>query len=128
MYKDFDKWNNEKKAVDKSIAKKFFHEREIWWCVLGINIGHEQNGVSKDFQRPILIYKRLSKDTCLVIQLTTSERVSKYRISIGKISGKNSALILSQIRVIDVKRLVNKITTIPKAEFLKIRKSVKDFL
>jgi hypothetical protein len=39
MRKDFDKWNNKKKEINnQDFFDLFFHEREIWWCSLGLNI------------------------------------------------------------------------------------------
>ena len=70
----------------------------------------------------------LSRETCLVAPLTTSELEHKYRISVGLIDGKLAKAIMSQIRVIDTKRLVNKITVIDKKVFEGIKKSVRDLL
>jgi hypothetical protein len=44
MQKDFDKWNETKKKIHDRINTPFFNEREVWWCVLGRNIGVEQDG------------------------------------------------------------------------------------
>jgi len=52
----FDCWNEEKKKLDSlQVKKPRFHEREIWWCSLGKNIGDEQDG--KNITKPILYYK-----------------------------------------------------------------------
>ncbi|MBU2219125.1 hypothetical protein KKG15_01365 [Patescibacteria group bacterium] len=40
--KDFDAWNIQKKKIHSRDEKILFHEREIWWCSLGVNIGFEQ--------------------------------------------------------------------------------------
>ena len=43
--KNFDTWNKEKKNLENvghdTLA---FHEREIWWCSIGFNLGDEQDG------------------------------------------------------------------------------------
>ena len=44
MEKDFDRWNEQKKAVDRTRFTPFVHMREVWWCSLGVNIGAEENG------------------------------------------------------------------------------------
>lgn len=39
MKKDFDSWNKEKKNLeDIGHSELAFHEREIWWASLGINL------------------------------------------------------------------------------------------
>lgn len=65
---------------------------------------------------------------CLVAPLTTSKKKNKYLIPVGNIDGKDAQVIISQIRLIDTKRLDQHIATIDKDTFNEIRKSVKDFL
>ena len=43
MIKDFQKWHNKKEILHGAISRVFFHEREVWWRSLGVNIGFEQN-------------------------------------------------------------------------------------
>ena len=59
MEKDFDKWNSEKKLVDKKTVNRdlFFYAREIWWCSAGLNIGVEADGKNENYERPFLIIK-----------------------------------------------------------------------
>jgi hypothetical protein len=42
--KDFDGWNETKKRTDSRRGAPFYHEREVWWCTLGVNVGSEENG------------------------------------------------------------------------------------
>ena len=125
--KNFDIWNEQKKKIDES-NPKFYKERDIWWCKIGLNVGLEQDGSGEQFQRPILVLKGLSRDTFLAIPITSSENKNKNRISIGMIDDKNSFVIISQIRTLDTKRLTTKITRMNKDLFETIRKAVKDLL
>lgn len=52
----------------------------------------------------------------------------RMRISVGTIDGKQASALMSQIRIIDTKRLVNKVGFIDKEVFERIRKAVKDML
>lgn len=126
MYKDFDEWNTVKKGVDGSGLPKLYHTREIWWCSLGVNIGFEQNGGGQEYQRPVLILKGMSKDTCYVIPLTGSTQINKNRVAIGLVDNIQATAIISQIRLIDTRRLVEKIGFLDKTKFNEIRKAVKD--
>lgn len=128
MDKNFDSWNIKKKLINTISMNKYYHARDIWWCSLGVNIGFEQDGKNDNFQRPVLIIKGISKQTCLVGPITTSPQKHKYRIFIGSVTGKNSSVVLSQIKVIDTKRLINKIGVLNKESFEIIRKSIKDLL
>ena len=126
MQKDFDKWNKIKKGVDGGGLLKLYHTREIWWCSLGVNIGFEQNGGGQEYQRPVLILRGMSKDTCYIIPLTGSPKRHKNRIAIGLVDNVEATAIISQIRLIDTKRLVEKIGFLDKSKFNEIRKAVKD--
>lgn len=125
---DFDNWNIEKQATHFDKQRPFYHEREIWWCALGVNVGDEQDGSGEVYYRPVLILKGLSSNTCLTVPLTTSRREHKYRPQIGKVSGKDARALLSQMRVIDSKRLIKKIGYLEKMLFENIKKSVRDML
>jgi mRNA interferase MazF len=126
MDKDFDGWNNQKKAIHNSGENKFYHPREIWWCRIGLNVGSEQDGKDVDFERPVLVLKAFGK-ICLVVPLTTSSQKHEYRISAGLIEGKESTAILSQIRVVDTKRFSEKIWVLDKGIFINIQKHIRSF-
>ncbi len=128
MEKDFDKWNRLKKKIHSRTDVPFFHEREIWWCSLGVNIGFEQDGSGKEYYRPILVLKGMSKQTCFIIPLTASSKSHPLRPSIGIIEGKEARVLLSQVRLIDSKRLIRKIGYLNEKIFERIRKAVKDII
>ena len=128
MEKDFDKWNEKKKKIHNRVDVPFFHEREIWWCSFGVNIGFEQDGSGDEYYRPALILKGLSRKTCLAIPLTTSDKKHPLRPSVGIVEGKEAHVLLSQMRVIDTKRLIRKVSYLNKEVFKNIRKAAKGML
>lgn len=125
MKKDFDKWNDLKKKINELDSKRY-HKREIWWSIWGLNIGFEEDGKGVFFERPILIIKVLSKNTCIVLPLTSSKDDNQNRIDIGLINNIKSKVILSQIKVIDTRRLTDKITTLDIEMFIKVKKAIKN--
>ena len=127
MEKNFDAWNEEKKRVHGTVPK-LYHERELWWCALGMNVGFEQDGTGADFDRPVLILRGVSRETCYVAPLTTSPKRHPYRIPIGFVEGEPASAIISQLRLIDTRRLVNKIGFLDKGTFAKVKKAAKDLL
>ena len=108
MQKDFDEWNKEKKRAHAE-QPRLYTVREIWWCRLGINIGSEQDGSGDKFLRPAVILRGFGPDVCMVVPLTTSPRKHPLRINVGMIQGKEAVAMLSHIRVIDTRRLVEKV-------------------
>ena len=126
--KDFNNWNIQKQKIDALAEILLYREREIWWCRMGANIGYEQDGKNEEFMRPILILKGLGKRTLLIAPLTSSAHIHKYRVALGEVDGKSASVIVSQIKVIDVRRLVNKIGHINKPLFQLIQKIIKGLL
>jgi mRNA interferase MazF len=125
MEKNFDAWNIKKKVIHTEKKRPFFHVREIWWCALGVNVGFEQDGIGENFERPIIVMQGFNKDLFLGAALTTKRKEGKYYFPIGSINGKDSFVILSQVRLIDAKRLMNKIGTIDKKTFEKLKSAME---
>jgi len=128
MEKDFDQWNKQKKQIHADGENKLYHTREVWWCALGANIGFEQDGYGDAHRRPVIILKGLSKQTCFIIPLTTAANDHPLRPSVGRIAGKEARALLSQIRVVDSRRLVRKIGYLQQDIFERIRKAAKELL
>lgn len=128
MEKDFDIWNEKKKAINASEDIKLYHEREIWWFSLGLNVGYEQDGTGKENQRPVLVLKGFSKFVCLIIPLTISKKKNLYHVSVGTVDGKEATAIISQLRLIDTRRLVNKVATLNEHLFENVRNTVRAML
>ena len=128
MGKDFDSWNQEKKTVDsRDTSEIYFNEGEIWWTSLGLNVGFEQDGKSEQFTRPVLILKKFSANVFVAIPLSTSGKTGKYYFNFNFLDGQSTAY-LSQIRLVDSKRLVKKMGTISVEILEQIRQRVKGIL
>lgn len=123
--KAFDKWNEVKKKTHKEALYRGFKEREIFYAKLGQNIGFEQNGIGEKFIRPIVILKKFNRNLFYAIPLSTTEKRNQYYFEFEFVEGTKSVAILSQIRNLDSKRLLNKIGMMKKEDFellkLKIR-------
>lgn len=125
--KDFDGWNGLKKSIDSlEIIPRHYHEREIWTCSIGINVRDEYDGKGSRYQRPVLVLKGFSATTCLIVPITSSIRRHRFRINIGIVNGVNASVVVSQIRVIDVRRLIARVCYIPNDTFEQVRKCVRD--
>jgi len=127
-FKDFDKWNDQKKEIEMEEKTRYCKSREVWWCSMGLNIGFEENGKGEVFRRPVLVLKRLSKNTALIAPITKSSQEHKFRMKVGIISSKNASVIMSQIKTIDTKRLSLKICMLDKKIFVEIKKAFKELL
>ena len=128
MLKDFDRWNEQKKRVDAQESGRLYRAREVWWCKLGINVGFEKDGTGVAHSRPVLVLKAFSAFVCLIVPLSTSTKKNRYYVSVGVIDGKEARAIISQVRLVDTRRLENKICVLDKKIFEAIKKAVKDLL
>lgn len=126
--KSFDKWNIQKQKIHTIKQNKRYHAGDVWWCNLGQNVGFEQNGTGNDFDRPVLVIKGFNKKVCLIVPLTTKAKENKFYYNIGLVENKNAFAILSQIRLVDTKRLENKISYINIDKLNKIKKAIWDLI
>lgn len=124
MDKDFDKWNEKQKSLDMAPITAFPYPREIWWCVLGLNIGAETDGKGVLFERPVIILKVFNKETILALPITSKAKNDRFHFQID-IHGTKVWIKLTQIRVLSTKRLIRKATTLVSHElFSQIRKKL----
>ena len=128
--KYFDVWNEVKKETHyrTDIESFFFHEREVWWCRLGINVGFEQDGKGEYFQRPVVVLKKLNQFDMFAVPLTTNIKKNKYFIPFVGPDGVARAAITSQLRRLDIRRLTEKLFTVNVADFNLIKKAVNALL
>jgi mRNA-degrading endonuclease toxin of MazEF toxin-antitoxin module len=125
MKKDFQKWHNKKSDLDENKVRLHFHERDVWFTSVGLNIGYEQDGKGEEFLRPIVVFNKFNNETLWGIFLTKKKKTGKYYFSFeynkeGEISTAN----LSQVRLIDSKRLKYQIGSISEKDFVELKKRI----
>jgi mRNA interferase MazF len=99
----------------------YFKEGEIWWASVGQNVGVESNGKNKGFERPVLILKKFNKDMFLAIPVSTKIKEDQYKVIFMNNNKKYSAN-LSQMRVLDSKRLLRMVAKISGSDFAEVKK------
>lgn len=124
MEKDFDKWNNRKKEIHNKDVFPLFSEREVWWCALGTNVGSEEDGKGENYLRPVLILRKFNKTIFYGLPITSKIKDDIFHISINSGDVKGS-LILSQMRLVDAKRLSHLLGKITENELKEIKKKLK---
>ena len=125
MKKDFQEWHKEKSILDEDRVRPFFHEREIWFASLGANIGFEEDGKGKEFRRPVIVLKKFNNESLWAIPVTRKSKNGKYYFAF-KLEGRGfNTAILSQLRLIDAKRLQYKIGFIEQKDYEEIKQKLK---
>jgi mRNA-degrading endonuclease toxin of MazEF toxin-antitoxin module len=117
--KKFDEWNEYAKNLDKNNIQKIFAVREVWWCAVGMNMGSEQEGKNKSFERPVLIISKINNDLVYVAPITSKIKDYSDRVTIN-ILGNKSQIVLSQLKVISSKRLLRCISLIKIEAYQKV--------
>ena len=124
--KEFDQWNERKKQADgKEIDRNLFlHEREVWWCSVGVNVGVEIDGKNNDFERPVLLIKKFNGLMFWGIPLTSKAKENPYIVRVEHSRGVSYAN-LSQLRLLSSKRVLRKVGVISEKSFLTVLSRLK---
>jgi mRNA-degrading endonuclease toxin of MazEF toxin-antitoxin module len=125
--KNYKKWHEQKSNLHENKIRAFFHEREVWFASIGANIGFEQDGRGDEHLRPVLVIKKFNNEVLWCIPLTKNHKKGKYYLSF-ELLNETSTAILSQIRLIDSKRLQYKIGDVSPEKFIEIKEKLKQLL
>ncbi|MCX6786231.1 MAG: type II toxin-antitoxin system PemK/MazF family toxin [Candidatus Kaiserbacteria bacterium] len=134
MEKDYQIWTPIKKNLNNTEEPRlFFHEREIWYCHLGENIGFEQDGRGDDFLRPVVIIRKFNNEIFWGVPLTRTQKDLPFYFAFmlqndAEESGEKSTAVLSQVRLIDAKRLRRMIGYISEEDIVLLKKKLKALL
>ena len=128
MIKHFIDWILTKIIIDKTQRRDIIiNEYQVFWCSLGENVGDEENGKGEIFRRPVLIFKKFNNNLFWGIPMSTKNKDNKYYVKILLKDVEQSAMI-SQLRVLDSKRLDEYIGYVSRADFIKIQNRITDII
>jgi mRNA interferase MazF len=125
--KNFTNWFKLKPELDEKLKSPLFQEREVWNCHWGCNVGFELDGKNKDFLRPVLVFKKLTQYSFWGIPLTKKLKNGSWYVK-SNVKNIEGRFVISQIRIIDSRRLYNKIERVPDQEFLLVKRSFINFI
>jgi len=130
MTKDFDKWNEMKKQLEHQAVPPFvFPENgEVWMCVIGKNLGREQNGGSHDFSRPVLVIKKFNNEMFWVVPLSTKQKSLNFYFNYTDPNGVPVAAILAQLRLVSINRFRRVLYELPGTQLYEIRTRLAEFI
>lgn len=123
--KNYFQWHSLKTFINNEKERPNFHEREIWFCSLGCNVGFEQDGRGKDCLRPVLVLRKFNKQICLIIPLSRNNKKGIHYFQFSYIRDLASTAILSQVRLIDSKRFKYLDGYISKGDFGSLKEKLK---
>ena len=125
----YDKWNEIKKDIEVKNRKFTFKVREIYWLRVGQNVGYEIYGKGEEFLRPVLIFRKFSKESFLGIPLSSQLKEDMFHFQFTPINKvKTNSAILSQIRLFSSKRIHDKMGKISNEDFENLKEKLKKLL
>lgn len=124
MKKDFDEWNTKKKHIEMLQENNLFRTGEIWWCSIGLNIKTESCGKGGDYQRPVLVLKKLSVESFIGIPISTQQKTGSWFIDIT-MNGEKRWVLLYQIRMFSTNRFQRRLAVLNEMDFNKVKEKLK---
>ncbi len=125
--KDYLKWHVLKSGIESGHNSPLFREREVWWCSLGANVGVEEDGKNRLFERPVLVFRKFNSEMFWGLPMTSKTREGIFHISFFW-HQRNSTVIISQIRILSAKRLVRRFGKLSVSQFRLVNQSFESFV
>ncbi|HEY5714738.1 MAG TPA: type II toxin-antitoxin system PemK/MazF family toxin [Candidatus Gracilibacteria bacterium] len=122
--KDFNSWNQVKINTEAQ-KHPHFKEGELFFARIGENVGFEACGKGDQFLRPVLVFRKFNQRTFWAIPMSTTIREGDFFVNDYFIRNTKSSILLSQIKLLDAKRLIRKIGAIPRKRLLEIGEKLK---
>lgn len=120
MIKRFLEWIQNKINIDQRPRGKIIHLCEVYWCSLGENIGDEENGKGDTFRRPVLIIKKFNNNIFWGVPMSTKIKNNRYYVPV-LLKNIHQSVMISQLRILDTKRLEQYMGYISREDFKKVR-------
>lgn len=130
MFSDYIKaikdWFKLKIALWSRESGVIFKQGDIWWCSLGVNLGEEMFGKGAKFTRPVLVFRKFTSNSFLGLPITKQEKEGSWYVEIT-IHREKRWVMLNQARVLDKKRLTNRIGALDNKDFQKVQEAFLNF-
>jgi mRNA interferase MazF len=103
--KRFLEWIGLKQKLDVKVHNPpLITEGDLYWCMIGENVGVEVSGKSDLFTRPVIILKKFGRLGFMGVPTTTKAREGTWYVTFTH-KGVRETAMLSQARVFSFKRL-----------------------
>ncbi len=124
----FHKWSVLKIKIHCTLTtSRYFKSRDIWWASLGVNIGSEEDGKNNNFERPVLVLKKFNEYLALIAPLSSKLKENNQYYHKILIRSYNNSVMISQIRIMSVKRLIRKMGRLDPVQFKEVIEKLINF-
>ena len=119
-------WCKLKVRLFNKESKVVFKQGDIWWCSLGMNLGEEMFGKGEKFTRPVLVFRKFTSNSFLGLPLTKQEKQGSWYVEIT-VHGEKNWVMLNQARILDKKRLTNRVAALDTNDYQKVKERFLEF-
>ena len=119
----FEEWIKLKERIHFRKSAPRISEGDIWWCSCGKNVGVEINGKNGQFSRPVFICKKLGRFGFIGIPLTSQKKEGEWYVKFD-FQEKEETAVLSQVRMLSVSRLINRMGRLDDGDAKRIKKGL----
>ena len=123
----FHEWGLLKQKLDTLPRNKLIREGVVWFCSVGKNIGHEEDGKNAFYERPVLIVRKFTADYFWDVPLMSTIRTGPYSLNIYFQEIIRCALLF-RMRSYDTKRLQRQAGAVSQESLKNIRRALANFL
>ena len=123
IVKKFLSWIGLKEKIEIQVnTPPLLSEGDLYWCMVGENVGIEVSGKSTLFTRPVVVLKKFGRLGFLGIPTTTKEREGSWYVTFMH-KGQRETAMLSQARVLSYKRLGKKMGTLDQTDLKNVKEA-----
>ncbi len=125
--KEFERWNKIKIAANSRDAENILIQKgAIWLMQVGVNIGSEMDGKGQDFVRPIIVVKKINRDTFFGVPISSKIKTNYFRLHFQLFS-EDRVAVLSQLKLYDKKRCIRFMSVLTKEKLGEISQRLSEF-
>lgn len=123
MMKQFLEWIKVKIKIDsQEYNPPLISEGDLFWCMMGENVGVEVGGKNELFTRPVIVLKKFGRLGFFGIPVTKTERKGSWYVSFVH-KGIRETAMLSQGRLLSFKRLGKKMGALDDIDFRNVKEA-----
>ena len=118
--KNFDAWNTQKKIIHQRQPPPYIKDGDIWWCSIGLNVGHEEDGKNEWFERPVCLIRCFRGGLVWVVPFTSHPHSGPYVVRV-RFNQRDSWALITHVRLLSTRRLQRKVSHVSEETLVHIR-------
>ena len=102
--KNFDAWNEKKKIIHERRPPLQIKAGDVWWCSIGSNVGHEEDGKNEWHERPVCIIRQFGSELVWTVPFTSQKQEGFYYVY-APFDLKDNWVMVTHVHLLSTRRL-----------------------